>query len=103
MKENKQVNVRKLSFLELNGMSMSYCSAKETIINKLEKCFLLLFKVSQTLFDHISINSLMILTVLMAMEGPQKDLLIDTSHVLRQSILAELLRKSVGNHHSTTY
>jgi len=34
----------KTSFLELNGVNMSYCSAKETIINKLEKCFFFLFK-----------------------------------------------------------
>jgi len=39
--------------------------------------------VSQTSFDHISINSLMILMVLEATKSPQKDLLIDASHVLR--------------------
>jgi len=43
--------------------------------------------VSQTLFGHISINSLMILK---AIESPQKDLLIDASHVLGQSILADV-------------
>ena len=36
---------------------------------------------SQTSFSYISINSLMILTVLMAPESPQEDLLINTSHV----------------------
>ena len=39
--------------------------------------------VSQTSFSHISINSLTILTVLTAMESPQKDLSIDASHVSR--------------------
>jgi len=58
---------------------------------------------SQTSFGHISINSLTILTVLIAPESPWEDLLIDINHVLRQLILAELLRKSVGNHHGTTY
>jgi len=38
---------------------------------------------SQTSFSHISINSLTILMVLMAMESPQKDLLINISHVLK--------------------
>jgi len=58
---------------------------------------------SQTLFDHISINSSTILTVLKAMESPQKDLLIDTSHVSRQSILAKILSRSTGNHYVTVY
>jgi len=44
MKENKQVNMGKISLLELNGMNMSYSSAKKTIINELEKYFLLLLK-----------------------------------------------------------
>ena len=44
MQKDKQVNVGKTSFLELNGMNMSYSSTKEAIINKLEKCFLLLLK-----------------------------------------------------------
>jgi len=34
----------KISLLELNGVDMSYSSAKEAIINELEKCFLLLLK-----------------------------------------------------------
>jgi len=38
---------------------------------------------SQTSFSHISINSLTILMVLMAMESPQKDLWINISHVLK--------------------
>jgi len=44
MKEDKQVDMGKTSLLELNGMDMSYSSTKETIINELEKCFLLLLK-----------------------------------------------------------
>ena len=59
--------------------------------------------VSQTSFSHISINSLTILTVSKAMESPQKDLLIDASHVLRQSILAKILSRSTGNHYITIY
>jgi len=50
---------------------------------------------SQTSFDHISINSSMILTVSMAMESPQNDLLIDASHISRQSILVEILGRSM--------
>jgi len=59
--------------------------------------------VSQTSFSHISINSSMILTVSMATKSPQKDLLIDASHVLRQSILAEILSRSTGNYYVTIY
>ena len=44
MKEDKQVDMGKTSLLELNGMDMSYSSTKETIINELEECFLLLLK-----------------------------------------------------------
>jgi len=44
MKEDKQVDIEKISLLELNSMNMSYSSAKEAIINKLEECFLLLLK-----------------------------------------------------------
>jgi len=44
MQKDEQVNMRKTSFLELNGVNMSYCSAKETIINELEECFFLLLK-----------------------------------------------------------
>jgi len=44
--------------------------------------------VSQTLFGHISINSS---TISKTMESPQKDLLIDASHVLGQSILAGVM------------
>jgi len=44
MKEDKQVDMRKTSFLELNGMNMSYSSTKEAIINELEECFFLLLK-----------------------------------------------------------
>jgi len=59
--------------------------------------------VSQTSFGHISINSSTILMVSKATESPQKDLLINASHILRQSILAEILSRSTGNHHVTVY
>ena len=58
---------------------------------------------SQTSFRHISINSSMILTVLMATESPWKDLSIDTSHVSKQSVLAEILGRSTGNYHGSVY
>ena len=58
---------------------------------------------SQTSFGHISINSLIILTVLTAMESPQEDLSIDASHVSRRSILAEISGRSTSNHYSTVY
>jgi len=41
IKKDKQVNMGKISLLELNGVNMSYSSTKETIINELEECFLL--------------------------------------------------------------
>ena len=44
MKEDKQVDMRKTSLLELNSMDISYSSAKEAIINELEKWFLFLLK-----------------------------------------------------------
>ena len=44
MKEDEQVDMGKTSLLELNGVNMSYCSAKEAIINAVEECFLLLLK-----------------------------------------------------------
>jgi len=66
-------------------------------------CLELLSFMSQTSFGHISINSLTILTVSKAMESPQKDLLINASHVLRQSILAEILSRLTGNHYVTVY
>jgi len=62
-----------------------------------------LWRLSQTSFGHISINSSSILTVLMATESPWKDLSIDTSHVSRQSIMAEILGRSTGNHYGTIY
>jgi len=58
---------------------------------------------SQTSFSHISINSSSILTVSMATESPQKDLLINASHILRQSILAKILSRSTGNYYVTVY
>ena len=42
MKKDKQVNMGKTSLLKLNSMDMSYSSTKETIINELAECFLLL-------------------------------------------------------------
>ena len=44
MQKDEQVNVGKTSFLELNGVNMSYSSTKEAIINELEECFLFLLK-----------------------------------------------------------
>ena len=58
---------------------------------------------SQTSFGYISINSSAILTVSMATESPWKDLSINTSHVSKQSVLAEILGRSTGNHHGTIY
>jgi len=58
---------------------------------------------SQTSFGHISTNSLTILTVSMATESPWKGLSIDTSHASKWSVLAEILGRSTGNHHSTIY
>jgi len=45
----------------------------------------------------------MIFTVSMATESPQKDLLINTNHVSRQLILAEILSRSIDNYHVTVY
>jgi len=45
----------------------------------------------------------MILMVSKATKSPQKDLSIDSSHVSRQSILAEILSRSTGNHYVTVY
>jgi len=45
----------------------------------------------------------MILTVSMAMESPWKDLSIGTSHVSKQSVLAEILGRLTSNHYSTIY
>jgi len=44
MKKDKQVDIGKTSFLELNNVNISYSSIKEAIINELEECFLLLLK-----------------------------------------------------------
>ena len=61
------------------------------------------WEISQISFGHISINSLTILMVLKVMESPQKDLSIDVSHILRQSILAKILSRSTSNHYVTIY
>jgi len=42
MQKDKQVDVGKTSLLELNSLNMSNSSTKETIINELEECFLLI-------------------------------------------------------------
>ena len=39
----------------------------------------------------------------MAMESPWKNLLIDTSHASKQSVLAKILGRLTGNHHGTVY
>ena len=57
----------------------------------------------QTSFGLISINSSTIFTVSMAMESPWKDLSIDTSHVSKQSILAEISGRSIDNYYGTIY
>jgi len=44
MKKDEQVNMGKISLLELNSVDISYSSTKEAIINELEKCFFLLLK-----------------------------------------------------------
>jgi len=44
VQKDEQVNIGKISLLELNGVNMSYCSTEKAIINELEKCFLLLLK-----------------------------------------------------------
>jgi len=45
----------------------------------------------------------MILMVLTAMESPWKNLSIDASHVLRQSVLAKILSRSTDNYYVTIY
>jgi len=45
----------------------------------------------------------MIITVLTAPESPWKDLSIDISHALKQSMMAEILDRSTGNYHGTVY
>ena len=69
-------------------------------VNHLYGFFYIIFTsiISQTSFSHISINSLMILIVSMATESPQRDLLIDASHISRQSILAKILSRSTGSY-----
>ena len=58
---------------------------------------------SQTSFGHISINSSTISMVLIVPKSPYENLLIDISHVLRQSILAEISGKLVDNYYGTIY
>ena len=58
---------------------------------------------SQTSFGHTSISSLTIPMVLMEPKSPWKDLSIDTSHVLKWSVMAKILGRSTGNYHGTIY
>jgi len=60
-------------------------------------------KVSQTSFGHISISSLTIHTVLTAPKSPWKDLLINTSHVLKQLVTTKILDRSTDNYYGTIY
>ena len=60
-------------------------------------------KISQTSFGHICISSLTVPTVLMAPKSPWKDLSIDTTHVLKRLVMAEILGKSTGNYYGTIY
>jgi len=69
----------------------------------LDKWYLECNLVSQTSFGHISINSSKILIVLMASKSPWKDLLIDTSHVSRQSMMTKISGRSTGNYYSIIY
>ena len=59
--------------------------------------------ISQTSFSYIFINSSTILIVSRAPKSPWKDLLINTSHVSKQSIVAEILGRSTSNYYSTVY
>ena len=86
--------------LVILGHSVDYRSVAMVLCAWLSSVVYIL---SQTSFGHISINSSFILTVSMATGSPWKDLLIDTSHILRQSIMVEILGKSTSNHHSTVY
>ena len=61
------------------------------------------FHLSQTSFGYISIKSSTIPMVLIAPKSSWKDLSIDTSYVLKQSIVAEILGRSTGNYYSTVY
>jgi len=85
-----------------NSIKFSLSNAEQRAVG-LIPAWSLAILLSQTSFGHISINSSSILIVSMAMESPRKDLSIDTSHVLRQSIMAEILGRSTGNHHGTIY
>ena len=49
MQKDEQVDMGKTSLLELNGVNMSHSSTKETIINELKECFLLLLKTRDTM------------------------------------------------------
>jgi len=59
--------------------------------------------ISQTSFDHISINSSIIFMVSMAIKSPENDFSINASHILRRSILAKISGRSTDNHHGTVY
>jgi len=91
------------SFFSLNTILKLLQMSKTQRIKDKKKTITTFRILSQTSFGYISIKFLTILIVLTAMESPWKDLLINTSHVLRQSILAEILGRSTGNHHGTIY
>ena len=85
-------------------LATSFISRWYSFSNSLIASFVFFkFSLSQTSFGYISTNSLTILIVLTATESPWKDLSIDTSHVLKRSVLAEILGRSTGNHHGTIY
>jgi len=88
------INILKLLLLFKNADTKSTC-------HNLSLCDT--DKKLQTSFSHISINSSTILTVSIATESPWKNLSIDASYVLRQSILAKILGRSTSNHYSTIY
>ena len=89
------------NYISINSLTiLTFSMYTQTTNNKLYMhCRML----SQTSFGHISIKSPSILTVSMATESPWKDLLISTSHVSRQSVMAEILGRSTGNHYGTVY
>jgi len=91
------------SFFSLNTILKLLQMSKTQRIKDKKKTITTFRILSQTSFGYISIKFLTILIVLTAMESPWKDLLINTSHVLRQSILAEILGRSTGNYHGTIY
>ena len=87
----KEVVLLRAVLLQDSSTTSNFCKLIEGIL------------LSQTAFGHISTNSSTILTVLMATESLWKDLSIDTSHVSKWSVLAEILGRSTGNYYGTIY